>query len=70
MIASIEFNKKGIEKVGFIPCWIEPNGNPKPLDVENGKETIQYIEKITKEAGFKTSFLVEKEKNSVRVQSE
>ncbi|HLO42716.1 MAG TPA: CapA family protein [Leadbetterella sp.] len=70
MIASIEFSKNGIEKVGFIPCWIVANGSPKPLKVSDtqGKETIQYIEKITKKAGFKTSFLVDEEKNIVSVQ--
>lgn len=70
MIASMEFSKTGIEKVGFIPCWIVSDGSLKPLQVSDkqGKETIQYIEKITKEAGFKTSFLVDEEKNIVSVQ--
>ncbi len=70
MIAIVEFSKNGIKKVGFIPCWIEKDGNPRALDIENGKDTIEYIEKITKEAGFNTSFLVEKEKNTVSVQPE
>lgn len=70
MIASLEFSKTGIENIGFIPCWIVPDGSPKPLKVSDkqGKDTIQYLEKITKEAGFKTSFLVDEEKNSVSVQ--
>lgn len=70
MIASLEFSKTGIENIGFIPCWIVPDGSPKPLKVSDkqGKETVQYLEKITKEAGFKTSFLVDEEKNSVSVQ--
>lgn len=70
MIASIEFSKTGMVKVGFIPCWIEPDGNPRPMDLEMGIETIEYIEKITKEAGFKTSFIKEIERNRILVQPE
>lgn len=56
MIASIEFTKKGIEKVGFIPCWIEPDGNPRPLENnQKGQEVVGYIQNISTEAGFQTT---------------
>ncbi|MFN8357211.1 MAG: CapA family protein [Spirosomataceae bacterium] len=53
IIASIAIGANGIEKVGFIPCWIQPNGSPKPLENnQKGQEVVEYVQQISEKAGF------------------
>ena len=57
IIATCEIDKNGISKIGFIPCWIENDGSPKPMgNTEKGMEIARYVEKITQEAGLKAKF--------------
>jgi poly-gamma-glutamate capsule biosynthesis protein CapA/YwtB (metallophosphatase superfamily) len=41
----------------FIPCWIDDRGRPVPVARDGrGDEVAAYVEQITAEAGFETSF--------------
>jgi poly-gamma-glutamate synthesis protein (capsule biosynthesis protein) len=42
---------------GFIPCWIEPSGAPRPLGRSEGEKIKSYVEAITAKAGLKASFV-------------
>jgi hypothetical protein len=44
--------------VGFIPCYINPSGQPEPLRPGDPRfdEVSAYQQRITKEAGFGTAF--------------
>jgi Bacterial capsule synthesis protein PGA_cap len=42
---------------GFVPCWIDERGRPVPVAREaGGEEVAAYVERITAQAGFETSF--------------
>ncbi|MFI5720557.1 CapA family protein [Nocardia sp. NPDC051750] len=57
-IASCTFGPEGIVRAGFVPCWIDDDARPVPLapDDPRGGEVAEYIEKITRAAGFDTEF--------------
>ena len=59
MIARIDFGEYGKGNIGFVPCWIKPDGSPHPVAVQSdkGKEVVKYVEEITRAAGFKTQFI-------------
>ena len=44
----------GAVDAGFVPCWIDDRGRPLPQ--ERRAEVVAYVERITSEAGFRTSF--------------
>jgi poly-gamma-glutamate synthesis protein (capsule biosynthesis protein) len=51
MIADCRITDGQVE-AGFVPCWIDDRGRPVP----GGEEVARYVERITAEAGFDTSF--------------
>ncbi len=51
MIADCRITDGPVE-AGFVPCWIDDRGRPVP----GGEEVARYVERITAEAGFDTSF--------------
>jgi poly-gamma-glutamate capsule biosynthesis protein CapA/YwtB (metallophosphatase superfamily) len=57
MIAFCEINADGVRKAGFIPCWVNPKGQPEVcVDDERGRAVASYVEQITMRAGLRTSF--------------
>ena len=54
--ATIEDNR--VTSVSFVPCLINPQGQPEPLRAGDRRfdEVAEYQQRITKEAGFTTSF--------------
>lgn len=57
-IASCTFGPQGMVSAGFVPCWIDDDARPVPLTSGDprGGEVVDYIEKITRAAGFDTEF--------------
>ncbi|MCX0275098.1 CapA family protein [Nocardia zapadnayensis] len=58
-IASCTFGPDGLVRAGFVPCWIDDDARPVPLTSADprGAEVADYIEKITRAAGFDTTFV-------------
>ena len=57
IIAFCEVDKTGLLRVGFIPCWITPKGQPEVLPRnERGEAVANYVEQITRKAGLKAEF--------------
>ena len=56
-IASLTISASGEVSAGFIPCWIDGTATPHPLqDEERARPVVEYIDAITREAGFDTAF--------------
>ncbi|WP_280434868.1 CapA family protein [Nocardia carnea] len=57
-IASCTFGPDGMIRAGFVPCWIDDDARPVPVTPvgERGAEVADYVEKITRAAGFTTEF--------------
>jgi hypothetical protein len=58
VIARATIEDKKITSVGFIPCYLNPSGQPEPLRPGDPRfdEVSAYQQRITKEAGFGTAF--------------
>ena len=57
-IARFEVKGRRITRVGFLPCYINPSGQPEPLspDHDRFEEVVGYVEEITAAAGLSTEF--------------
>jgi poly-gamma-glutamate synthesis protein (capsule biosynthesis protein) len=57
MVASCSFGPDGLRSAGFLPCWIEPDGRPRPLPgQEAGAAVAAYVADITAAAGLEARF--------------
>ena len=57
MIAVCEIGTEGVRKAGFIPCWVNPKGQPEICgDDARGRAVAAYIEQITRKASLGTKF--------------
>jgi poly-gamma-glutamate synthesis protein (capsule biosynthesis protein) len=56
MVASCTFGAGGLSSAGYIPCWIEEDGRPRPLARPESEAVAAYVERIGMEAGLKASF--------------
>jgi poly-gamma-glutamate capsule biosynthesis protein CapA/YwtB (metallophosphatase superfamily) len=57
MIAVCEIGAEGVRKAGFIPCWVNPKGQPEICgDDARGRAVASYIEQITGKASLRTDF--------------
>jgi poly-gamma-glutamate synthesis protein (capsule biosynthesis protein) len=58
VIARATIENKQITGVSYVPCLINPQGQPEPLQAGDPRfdEVASYQERITKEAGFETAF--------------
>jgi poly-gamma-glutamate synthesis protein (capsule biosynthesis protein) len=57
MIADCRIDEEGRVSAGFRPCWILPSGQPEVLGRDaRGQAVLDYIMKITREAGLKAGF--------------
>ncbi|MEO5535356.1 MAG: CapA family protein [Pseudolysinimonas sp.] len=56
MIAVLDADDDGL-RAGFIPCWIDDDARPVPHgDDDRGISVTAYIARISREAGFDTTF--------------
>jgi hypothetical protein len=57
MIAVCEIGVECVQKAGFIPCWVNPKGQPEVCgDDARGRAVASYIEQITGKASLHTDF--------------
>jgi poly-gamma-glutamate capsule biosynthesis protein CapA/YwtB (metallophosphatase superfamily) len=57
MIAVCEVGAEGVRKTGFIPCWVNPKGQPEICSPdERGRAVASYVEHITRKAGLSPKF--------------
>ncbi len=57
MIAVCEIGVEGVRKAGFIPCWVNPKGQPEICGRdERGRAVASYVEQITGKAALHTHF--------------
>ena len=57
MIGWCEVGKTGIQRAGFHPCWIRPDGSPEVLGHDRrGEEVAAYVARISKESGLNSEF--------------
>ena len=49
-----------IQRVSFVPCYINPSGQPEPLSPSDQRftELVAYMQSITERAGFGTTYEV------------
>jgi poly-gamma-glutamate synthesis protein (capsule biosynthesis protein) len=58
MIAVCEVGAEGVRKAGFIPCWVNPKGQPEICgDDERGRAVASYVEQISRKAALHTNFV-------------
>jgi poly-gamma-glutamate capsule biosynthesis protein CapA/YwtB (metallophosphatase superfamily) len=57
MIAVCEISADGLRKAGFIPCWVNPMGQPEVCgESDRGRAVASYVEEITRKAGLPANF--------------
>jgi poly-gamma-glutamate synthesis protein (capsule biosynthesis protein) len=57
MVASCEIGRGGLRSAGFVPCWIEADGRPRPLPGrDEGAAVTAYVAAITAGAGLDARF--------------
>jgi poly-gamma-glutamate synthesis protein (capsule biosynthesis protein) len=57
MIAVCEIGVECVSKAGFIPCWVNPKGQPEICgDDARGRAVASYVEQITRKAALRTDF--------------
>ena len=55
MVARVAVDAGGVVSAGFVPCWIDEQARPVAHgEDEQGRETADYVEAITREAGLDT----------------
>jgi poly-gamma-glutamate synthesis protein (capsule biosynthesis protein) len=58
VIARFGIEGGGVVRVGFVPCYINPGGQPEPLSADHERfgEVVDYVREISRGAGFGTRF--------------
>jgi len=57
MIAVCDVTDDGAISAGFLPCWIQPTGQPEVLGRgERGQAVVDYVAEITRAAGLTAAF--------------
>jgi poly-gamma-glutamate synthesis protein (capsule biosynthesis protein) len=57
MIATCEVGPDGVHKAGFIPCYVNPEGQPEICsNDERGRSVASYIENITRKTALRATF--------------
>jgi Bacterial capsule synthesis protein PGA_cap len=53
MIAACAFDRGGVRRAGFVPCWIDADGRPRPLALGPAASgVVAYVDRITRRAGL------------------
>ncbi|HLI58792.1 MAG TPA: CapA family protein [Solirubrobacteraceae bacterium] len=66
MIADCRLEADGSVTGGFIPCWIDDEARPVPLDRASGQGVVDYVRAIGEEAGLRTELAWEDERVAIR----
>jgi hypothetical protein len=70
MVADCRVTPEGTIDAGFVPCWIDDLGRPVPAaQADGGDEIAAYVERITSEAGFDTTFTWDGERVAVTAEA-
>ena len=58
VIARFTVENGGVSRVGFVPCYINPAGQPEPLSADHERfgGVVDYVREISQGAGFATRF--------------
>jgi poly-gamma-glutamate capsule biosynthesis protein CapA/YwtB (metallophosphatase superfamily) len=57
MIAVCEIGAGGVDRAGFVPCWVNPQGQPETCgDSVRGRAVASYVEHITRRAALGANF--------------
>ena len=57
MLARVEVDEAGRLAAGFVPCVINRRSQPEVVRRDaRGAEVLEYVERISREAGLKSSF--------------
>ena len=54
IIAECDVGRDRSVSAGFIPCWIDDQARPVPVEAEQGREVVDYVSRIGNEAGLST----------------
>lgn len=53
LIADCQIDARGHVSAGFVPCWIQPSGQPEPLGRDaRGQAVLDYVADISRRAGL------------------
>ncbi|NDK31132.1 CapA family protein [Nesterenkonia haasae] len=68
-IAALEFGAGGLIRAQLIPCWIDDNARPLPVTrSDKGQAVGDYIERITEEAGLRTTLEWQEDRLNVKLE--
>lgn len=56
LLASVRVHADGTLDAGLVPCWIDGAARPVPLGPDDAGPTLDYLRRITAEAGLKTRY--------------
>lgn len=56
LLASVVRRADGTLDAGLVPCWIDATARPVPLGPDQAGPTLDYLRRITTEAGLKTRY--------------
>lgn len=57
MLADVRLGADGTLSAGFLPCWMQPTGQPEVLGrVKKGEAVVDYVRRITRHAGLNAAF--------------
>jgi poly-gamma-glutamate synthesis protein (capsule biosynthesis protein) len=56
MIARVTVDRDGVVEAGFVPCRLDTDAVPRPLTGAEADATIDYVERITADAGLSAEF--------------
>ena len=61
MIAKVAVDNKKIQRVSYIPVWINERNQPEPVSPSErrGKEIMRYLEEVTREANLNATYRVD-----------
>lgn len=56
VIATVEVDRSGVQRAGFVPCYIDGDARPVPVAWdEGGAEVTEYVRDISARAGFESA---------------
>lgn len=52
MVATVDLDQRGVRRAGFVPCYIDQDCRPIPVQGEDGATVTRYVADISREAGL------------------
>lgn len=56
LLASVRLRADGTLEPGLVPCWVDGAARPVPLAAADAGPTLEYLRRISDEAGLKTRY--------------